>query len=158
MSTQKLFSVSVILFLLSAYILATTPKAQAASACEINVDSTDAMTFSVKEISVPKTCKDFTINLKHVGKMPKTVMGHNLVISKEADQAGVIEDGNKAGIAGDYVKAKDARVIASTKIIGGGEAASTKFAVAKLNATDKFTFYCSFPGHAFGMKGAVKLV
>lgn len=90
--------------------------------------------------------------------MPKTIMGHNLVISKEADQAEVLQDGNKAGIAADYVKPKDARVVAFTKIIGGGETASTKFAVAKLNTTDKFTFYCSFPGHAFGMKGIVRLV
>jgi len=43
-------------------------------------------------------------------------------------------------------------------VIGGGEAATTKFAVKKLNAKDKFIFLCSFPGHAFGMKGVVKLV
>ncbi len=158
MSDKTLISISSALLLASAYIFVSTAPAQAASGCALNLDSADMMKFSVTEISVPKTCKDFTINLKHIGKMPKNIMGHNLVISKEADQAGVIEDGNKAGIAGDYVKAKDARVVAYTKIIGGGEAASTKFAVAKLNTTDKFTFYCSFPGHAFGMKGAVKLV
>lgn len=158
MSDKKLISISSALLLASAYIFISTMPAQAAGSCELNLDSTDMMKFSVAEVSVPKTCKDFTINLKHTGKMPKNIMGHNLVISKETDQAGVIEDGNKAGIAGDYVKAKDARVVAYTKIIGGGEETSTKFAVAKLNATDKFTFYCSFPGHAFGMKGVVKLI
>lgn len=158
MSDQKMLSVSTALLLASAYIFVSTMPAQAANSCELSLDSTDAMKFSVTEISVPKTCKDFAINLKHSGKMPKNIMGHNLVISKEADQAAVIADGNKAGTAADYVKAKDARVVAYTKIIGGGEAASTKFAVAKLNAIDKFTFYCSFPGHAFMMKGTVKLV
>ena len=158
MSTQKLFSVSVALFLLSAYILVTTPKAQAANACEINIDSTDAMTFSTKEIAVPKTCKDFTINLKHTGKMPKSIMGHNLVITKEDDKDAVLEDGGKAGMPSDYVKVKDTRVIAFTKIIGGGETSTAKFAVNKLNAKDTYLFFCSFPGHAFGMKGGVKLV
>lgn len=158
MSTQKLFITSAVLFAISASVLLATPKAQAAAACEITIESTDSMTFSTKSIDVSKTCKEFTINLKHVGKLPKTVMGHNLVISKDSDKAAVLEDGSKAGLPSDYVKAGDARVIASTKIIGGGETASTKFAVSKLNAKDTFDFYCSFPGHAFMMKGVVKLV
>jgi azurin len=138
--------------------LLATPKAQAAAACEITIESTDSMTFSTKSIDVSKTCKEFTINLKHVGKLPKTVMGHNLVISKESDKTAVLADGSKAGLPSDYVKANDARVIAFTKIIGGGESATTKFAVSKLNAKDAFEFYCSFPGHSFMMKGVVKLV
>ncbi|WP_020168326.1 MULTISPECIES: azurin [Methylotenera] len=158
MTTQKILSTSVVLFAVSASILLATSQAQAAAACEITVDATDAMAFSTKSIDVSKTCKEFTINLKHVGKLPKNVMGHNLVISKEADKAGVLADGSKAGLPSDYVKASDARVIAATTIIGGGETASTKFAVSKLNAKDAFEFYCSFPGHAFMMKGVVKLV
>ncbi len=158
MTTKKLFTASIILFLLSAYILMGSPKAQAAGACEITVDATDVMTFSTKSIDVSKTCKDFTINLKHIGKLPKNIMGHNLVISKESDKPAVLEDGSKAGLTNEYVKANDARVVAYTKIIGGGETASTKFAVNKLNTKDGFAFYCSFPGHAFGMKGVVKLV
>jgi azurin len=85
-------------------------------------------------------------------------MGHNLVISKEGDKTAVLEDGSKAGLPSEYVKANDARVLAFTKIIGGGETATTKFAVTKLNAKDSYAFYCSFPGHAFMMKGAIKLV
>ena len=112
----------------------------------------------VEYIDVPKTCKDFTLNLKAAGTMPKAVMGHNIVVSKESDQKAVLEDGSKAGIASEYVKAKDARVIVATKLIGGGESTSTKFAVSKLNAKDKYTFYCSFPGHSMMMKGVLKLV
>lgn len=158
MTTQKLFTTTVVLFAVSASVLLATPEAQAAAACEITVESTDSMTFNTKNIEVSKACKEFTINLKHVGKLPKTVMGHNLVISKESDKAGVLADGSKAGLPSDYVKAKDARVIATTKIIGGGESTSIKFAVNKLNAKDAFEFYCSFPGHASMMKGVVKLV
>lgn len=158
MITQKILSTSMVLFAVSASVLLATPQAQAAAACEVTIESTDSMAFSTKSIDVSKTCKEFTINLKHVGKLPKTVMGHNLVISKESDKAGVLADGSKAGLPSDYVKASDARVIASTKVIGGGETASTKFAVSKLNAKDTFDFYCSFPGHAFMMKGVVKLV
>lgn len=157
MNTKKLFNTSVVLCAVSAVILIATPKAQAAD-CEITVESTDSMTFNTKTIDVSKACKEFTINLKHVGKLPKNVMGHNLVISKEDDKAGVLSDGSKAGLPTEYVKASDARVIAFTKVIGGGESTSTKFAVSKLNAKDSFAFFCSFPGHAFMMKGVVKLV
>lgn len=158
MTTQKIFSISMVLFTVSAGAIFAAPQAQAAAACEIAVDATDAMAFSTKTIDVSKTCKEFTINLKHVGKLPKNVMGHNLVISKASDEKAVLEDGSKAGLATEYVKAGDARVIAHTKIIGGGETASTKFAVSKLNAKDSYAFFCSFPGHAMMMKGVLKLV
>ena len=90
--------------------------------------------------------------------MAKAVMGHNLVVSKAADQQAVVDDGNKAGLAGNYVKANDARVVVATKVIGGGENTSSKFSVSKLNAKDAYTFYCSFPGHSMIMKGTLKLV
>lgn len=158
MVTKRLFSVSVCLFLLSSYLLASSPNAEAASACDVTVEATDAMTFSTKTIDVPKSCKEFTVNLKHTGKLGKNIMGHNLVIAKASEQQAVIDDGSKAGAASDYVKAKDARVVAFTKLIGGGETASAKFAVSKLTAADGYAFFCSFPGHAFMMKGVVKLV
>jgi azurin len=77
MTTQKLFIVSIILFLFSIFILVSTPSVEAAvSQCEITVDATDAMSFSTKTIEVSKSCKEFTVNLKHTGKLPKSVMGH----------------------------------------------------------------------------------
>ncbi len=143
----------------SAFALAglmATSQANAA-ACDISVEATDAMAFSTKAIEVPKSCKDFTINLKHVGSLGKNVMGHNLVITKDSDQKSVLEDGSAAGAASNFVK-EDARIVAHTKIIGGGESTSTKVTVSKLNAKDNYVFFCSFPGHAMMMKGTVKLI
>ncbi len=129
----------------------------AAPNCSVEVESNDAMQFNAKAISVPAACKDFTVKLKHVGKMPKSAMGHNLVIAKTADMQGIANDGIPAGADKDYVKPADARVIAHTKLIGGGEAASVTFAVNKLKAGDDYTFFCSFPGHSGIMKGALTL-
>ena len=131
---------------------------QAAAACDINVEVTEAMAYTVKNIDVPKTCKAFTINLKAQGTMAKTVMGHNIVITKEADKEGVVEDGGTAGAASNYVKAKDARVVAASSVIGGGESTSVKFKVKKLKASETYVFFCSFPGHSAIMKGVVNLV
>ena len=138
--------------------LAFAAQAQAAAACDASIEVTEAMAYTAKSIDVPKTCKTFTINLKANGTMPKNVMGHNLVITKEGDKEAVNTDGGTAGLASNYIKANDKRVVAHTIVIAGGESASTKFDVKKLSAKNKYVFFCSFPGHAGIMKGVVNLV
>lgn len=128
-----------------------------AAECSVDVDSTDQMTFSTKAIEIDKSCKEFTVNLKHSGSLPKNVMGHNLVISKEADMQPIATDGLAAGIDKQYLKEGDARIIAHTKIIGAGETDSLKIDVSKLDPAEKYGFFCSFPGHISMMKGAITL-
>jgi len=128
-----------------------------AAECSVDVDSTDQMTFSTKAIEIDKSCKAFTVNLKHSGSLPKNVMGHNLVVSKEADMQPIATDGLSAGIDKEYLKADDARVIAHTKIIGAGETDSLKIDVSKLDPAEKYGFFCSFPGHIGMMKGVITL-
>ena len=128
-----------------------------AADCAVTVESNDAMQFNTKSIDVPKACKKFSVTLKHVGKMPKTSMGHNLVVTTAADATATAADGLKAGPAADYVKAGDTRVIAHTKVIGGGESAALELDVAKLKAGGDYAYFCSFPGHSFIMKGTLKI-
>jgi azurin len=106
---------------------------------------------------VPASCKQFTVKLKHVGKLPKAAMGHNWVLTKTADMQGTVTDGIAAGAAKDYVKAGDARVLAHTKLIGGGETDSVSFATSALKAGESYSYFCSFPGHAGIMKGTLTL-
>ncbi|THF66165.1 azurin [Pseudothauera nasutitermitis] len=127
-----------------------------AATCEVTVEGNDAMQFNVKEITVDKSCKQFTVHLKHVGKLGKNVMGHNWVLVKTADLKDAATEGMAAGAAQDYVKAGDTRVIAHTKVIGAGESDSVTFDVAKLTAGTDYTFFCSFPGHWGVMKGTLK--
>ena len=129
----------------------------ASTSCSTTVEANDAMQFNTHAIVVPKACKQFTINLKHTGKLPKVAMGHNLVVSAAADEAGVLADGAKAGLDHNYLQPGDSRVVAATPIIGGGESASVKMDVTKLKAGQAYTFFCSFPGHASMMKGTVSV-
>ncbi len=123
--------------------------------CATEFEANDAMQYSVNSITIPSSCTDFTITLKHVGKMPVTAMGHNVVITKFADMQNVAGDGMKAGLAENYVKPGDDRVIAHSKMIGGGESTSFSFPVSKLPADGRYEFFCSFPGHAALMKGSI---
>ncbi len=128
-----------------------------AAECSTTVEANDAMQFNTKTISVPKTCKAFKVTLKHTGKLPATAMGHNWVLAHSADEAGVISDGMKAGAANSYEKPGDARILAHTKLIGGGESDTATVDVAKLKAGEQYAFFCTFPGHAALMKGTLSL-
>lgn len=128
-----------------------------AANCETTVEGNDAMQFNTKEITVDKTCKEFTVKLVHTGKLPKNAMGHNVVISKASDRQAVATDGMAAGLDKQYVKPDDERVIAHTDIIGGGESTSVTFDPAKLKEGEGYEFFCSFPGHWAVMVGKVSL-
>jgi azurin len=129
-----------------------------AATCDMEIEGNDAMKFNKSSIEVPESCKEFTVKLKHVGKLPKAAMGHNWVLMAAADSAGVAKDGAAAGLAKNYVKDGDKRVIAHTPIVGGGESTSVTFDVSKLKADQSYAYICSFPGHAALMKGTLKLV
>ena len=135
---------------------ASTAAAPAAGNCATTVESNDNMQFNTKDIQVSKACKEFTITLKHTGTQPKASMGHNLVIGKSEDMDGIFKDGVGAATT-DYVKPDDARVVAYTKLIGGGEEASLTLDPAKL-AGGEYKFACTFPGHGALMNGKVTLV
>ncbi|MFT3804817.1 MAG: azurin [Burkholderiaceae bacterium] len=129
-----------------------------AADCTAEIEGNDAMQFNKSSIDVPASCKQFTVKLKHSGKLPKAAMGHNWVLVKTADAQGVATDGVAAGADKNYVKDGDARVIAHTKVVGGGESDSVTFGVDKLAAGESYTYICSFPGHSTLMKGTIKLV
>ena len=125
--------------------------------CATEVEGNDAMQFNVGSIAIPASCTNFKITLKHVGTMPVAAMGHNVVIAAASDMQVIEADGIAAGAANDYVKPGDTRVIAHTKLVGGGESDSVSFPVDKLKAGGPYEFFCSFPGHATVMKGTISV-
>lgn len=123
--------------------------------CSTTIEGNDAMQYNVGSIAVPASCGKFTITLKHTGKMPVAAMGHNVVIAKAADVQAVATDGVAAGMAANHIKADDARVIAHTKLVGGGESTSVTFPTSKIKTGGPYEFFCSFPGHVAMMKGSI---
>ena len=123
--------------------------------CATTIEANDAMQYNADSITIPASCSQFTVNLKHVGKLAVNVMGHNFVVAKEADMAGINADG--MAVAPEHLKDGDARVVAHTKMIGGGESASVTFDVAKLKDGGPYKFFCSFPGHFALMQGSLQV-
>ena len=124
---------------------ATDTTAASSDQCSFNLEGNDAMQYNVKNIDVPKSCAEFTINLKHVGTMPVAAMGHNVVIAKTSDMNGEAADG--AMDQHDHVKAGDTRVVAHSGMVGGGQTTSVTFDLSKL-AYGSYSFFCTFPGHS----------
>lgn len=145
-------------FAFPALLLALAAGPALSATCAIEIEGNDAMQFNKQSIEVSKTCKQFTVRLKHAGKLPKAAMGHNWVLAKTADVQGVANDGIAAGLDKQYVKPGDTRVIAHTKVLGPGDTDTASVPVARLAAGDSYTFFCSFPGHSSVMKGTLKLV
>ena len=124
--------------------------------CKVDISGTDQMQFDKKEIAVAADCTEVEVTLKHAGKLPAQAMGHNWVLAKTSDLAGVASDGMGAGLPNDYIKKGDARVLAHTKVVGGGQSTSVKFPTSALKKGGDYTFFCSFPGHIALMKGTLK--
>jgi azurin len=127
-----------------------------AKVCAVEIGGGDNMQFDKKEIAVAADCTEVEVTLKHTGKLPAQAMGHNWVLTKTADLTGAATDGMGAGFANDHVKPGDTRVIAHTKIVGGGQTTSVKFPTSKLKKGEAYSFFCSFPGHYSIMRGTFK--
>ena len=132
------------------------PAAAADKVCKYEITGNDLMQYDKKEIKVGADCTSVEVTLKHIGKLPAASMGHNWVLTNTADANAVGNDGLGAGLAANYVKAGDKRVIAHTKVVGGGQTTSVKFPTSKLKKGEAYSFFCSFPGHYSIMRGTFK--
>jgi azurin len=137
-------------------LLFTAPAHAADKVCKLEIAGNDQMQFDKKELTVAKDCTSVELTLKHTGTLPAASMGHNWTLSKTSDATGVGNDGLAAGLAANYLKPNDPRVIAHTKIVGGGQSTSVTFPTSKLKAGESYTYICTFPGHAALMKGTLK--
>ena len=124
--------------------------------CKLEITGSDQMQFDKKDLAVAADCTQVELTLHHSGKLPAQAMGHNWVLAKSADMAGVVGDGTGAGFASDHIKQGDARVIAHTKIVGGGQSDTVTFPTSALKAGEKYSYFCTFPGHSALMKGTFK--
>lgn len=124
-----------------------------AGSCAITVEVGDSLGFSVNEITLDSSCESFSLTLKNLGTMPASVMGHNWVLSRTADYDGTVMDGQMSGADNNFVKPGDKRVLAATKVVGGGEKTTISFKPSLLHKGGDYTFFCSFPGHYVLMHG-----
>ena len=142
-----------ILRLTGAALLLAAGTAAYADPCKVSIQSNDMMQFNVRELAVPGDCTEVEVTLHHAGKLASAVMGHDWVLARESDMPGVVNAGLAAGAARGYLPSGDARIIAATRVIGGGESATVRFTTAALTPGARYAFFCTSPGHSTVMRG-----
>jgi azurin len=142
---------------LTALAAAALPLAAQADPCKLDISGNDQMQYDKQQLSAPASCKQITVTLHHSGQLPKTSMGHNWVLVNAADFAAVANAGMNAGPTNDYVPAGDKRVLAHTRLVGGGDSASTTIDTAQLKKGGSYQYLCTFPGHNALMHGTFTL-
>jgi azurin len=125
-----------------------------ADPCKITIESNDQMQYSAHELAVPTECTDVEVTLRHAGKLPAKVMGHDWVLARDADMSGIVNAALAAGAARGYLPENDKRIIAATHLVGGGESSTVKFTTAALVQGARYVFFCTTPGHSTVMHGA----
>lgn len=158
MKTTHLFLTSLCLLASASFLSSCGDKSDSASPAaqspaadgSITIEANDMMKFNLAEITVI-TGKEVKLTLKHVGKMPKQAMGHNLVILKSEADVLPFSTASTTAVATDYIpEAHKDKIIAHTKMLGGGESDTIIFTAP---APGRYPYICSFPGHFAMMRG-----
>ena len=124
-----------------------------ADPCKVTIESNDMMQFSAHEMNVPTECAEVEVTLKHSGQLPAKVMGHDWVLARDSDMSAIVNAGLAAGAKRGYLPENDKRVIAATKVVGGGESTTIRFSTSALQAGMRYAFFCTSPGHSAVMHG-----
>jgi azurin len=143
--------------LLLALVLVIPIGAKAAGKqCKLQITADDLMRYDRSELQVGSDCAAVQLTLRHAGRLPKEAMGHNWVLVRASDLDAVANAGMSAGLQNNYVAPDDKRVIAATRLTGGGESAQVTFATTKLEKGQAYAYLCTFPGHNTMMRGVLK--
>ena len=125
-----------------------------ADPCKITIEGNDQMQYSAHELAVPSECTDVEVTLRHAGKLSAKVMGHDWVLARDSDMSGIVNAALAAGAAHGYLPENDKRIVAATKLVGGGESTTVKFSTAALVQGARYVFFCTTPGHSTVMRGS----
>ena len=99
-----------------------------------------------------KVGQKITLTLKHLGKLDKSIMGHNFVLLKKDASVNKFINDAIAFASNDYIPKNSNDIIAYTKMLGGGESDTITFEILDKG---EYTFLCSFPGHGPLMQGVL---
>jgi azurin len=116
---------------------------------ELYLTGNDKMKYNKKELKV-EAGSTVKLVFEHVGKMSVQTMGHNFVLLKKGvDKMAFGQEASSYASDG-YIPSNTDKVIAHTKMIGGGKKTMITFE-APLKGT--YDYICSFPGHVALMNG-----
>ena len=120
----------------------------------IEMTGNDRMKYNLEAFSVSAGSR-VKLNFRNVGKMPKAVMGHNVVFLKAGVDSGEFATAAAAARDNEYIPVQfEDQIFAHTKLLGSGESDTIEFTAP--SKSGDYEFLCSFPAHLFaGMRGVM---
>jgi azurin len=137
---------------IAATLLLSTAIAHA-DPCKVTIESNDVMQYNLREMVVAASCTEVEVSLRHSGRLAAKVMGHDWVLTRESDMSAVVNAGMAAGFKHGYLPENDKRIIAATKVVGGGETTAVTFSTSALQQGIRYAYFCTSPGHSSVMHG-----
>jgi azurin len=132
---------------------APAKKAPAKAPRVVEITADDMMKFSLTAIPASRG-ERLTVRLINKGKMTKLTAGHNFVLLAKGTDIPAFAGEAATASATDFIPAKlKSKVLAATKLSGGGETVEVTFTVPA--TAGAYPFICSFPGHYALMKGTL---
>lgn len=122
---------------------------------KIEITGNDQMQYSTKAVEVTAGDK-VTLVFKHIGQLPKTAMGHNLVVLKPGTAVPAFATKAMTAATTDYIpQDEDSKklMVTHTKLIGGGESDTITFTAP--DEAGAYPYLCTFPGHFAIMQGVL---
>jgi azurin len=139
---------------LCAALTTALPAAAEAPARLIKITAQESLQWDVKEITAAPGEK-LRIAIVAVGAMPKMAMAHNFVLLDLGTDAQAFLTAGATLPDTEYIApAMKAKVLAKSPFSAGGETQYVSFKAPM--KPGKYTYLCTFPGHAMaGMKGVL---
>jgi len=143
-----------LLFTLAAVVTFSSVSAFAQEEVKLEITSNDMMQYDKKVLEVT-TGQKVTIEFKHIGKLPKAAMGHNIVILMPGTVGPAFAmKGMTAATTGYIPQDEESKklVVAHSEMVGGGETSIFSFVAG---APGEYPYLCTFPGHFALMQGVL---
>lgn len=141
-----------LLFSILSIVASASFAAAQEDAVKLELTGNDQMQYDKKELTAV-TGQKVTLHFKHIGKLPKAAMGHNVVILKPGTELPAFAMKCAPAAATDYLAQDEESqklIVAHTKMVGGGEETEVTFTAPE---PGEYPFLCTFPGHFGVMNG-----
>lgn len=130
------------------------PLAAATPPIKVEITANDQMRFSTRKIE-GKVGVPMEITIKHIGKIPKASMSHNLVILKPGSMMAMVSAKCVQATDNNYIATdaeSKAAILAYSPQLGPGESHVIKFTPTEAG---EYPYMCTYPGHFSEMQGKI---
>ncbi|MFW8566007.1 plastocyanin/azurin family copper-binding protein [Orrella sp. 11846] len=126
--------------------------------CEVHLAVGDTLRFSQTQIDVPQNCERFTVELEHIGRLPKTATPQNWVLTTRPYLETVARAAYRAGEINHWTAPNSEHILAATPLIGRGETTRVILDVSSLDTETDYRFLSTVGGHSPRMRGTLRVV